>query len=148
MATSMNVNRAISGTYGEVWIDGIKMAEVYGLDAQIEINKADVPMCGYRNGTAQKMAGWTGTGSLRFNKVSSTFLKKQLNSLKEGRQLVCTIISKLADPSVSEYGHERVELKNVTFDSVQLAGWEAGNIVQMEQPFTFDDFNMLDAIND
>ena len=148
MATNITSDRVINGSYGELWIDGEKMAEVYGLDAQMEVLKAEVPICGISSGVGKKFTGLNGTGSLRFNKVSSTFSKKQAEAIKEGTPLVSTIISKLADPSVAKYGHERLELRQVQFDTISLAQWEAGNLVQQEVPFTFEDFNFLNTISD
>ena len=46
MATAITSERVVNGSYGELWLDGEKMAEVYGLDAQMEVMKAEVPMCG------------------------------------------------------------------------------------------------------
>ena len=148
MATNMTSDRVLNGSYGELWIDGIKMAEVYGLDAQIEVLKAEVPMCGTSSGMGKKFTGWSGTGSLRFNKVSSTFTKQQAEAVKNGRPLVSNIISKLADPSVSKYGSERVELIGCKFDTISLSQWEAGQLVQQEMPFTFEDFKFLSLISD
>ena len=148
MATAITSDRVVNGSYGELWLDGEKMAEVYGLDAQMEVMKAEVPMCGMNGGVGKKYTGWNGTGSLRFNKVSSTFSKKQAEAIKEGIPLVSTIISKLADPSVAKHGHERIELKGVQFDTISLAQWEAGQLIQHEVPFTFEDFNFLNTISD
>lgn len=116
MATSISSDRVLNGSYGQLWLDGVYMAEVYGLDAQMEVLKAEVPMCGTSSGVGKKFTGWNGTGSLRFNKVSSSFVRKQAEAVKNGKPLVSTIISKLADPSVAKYGHERVELRGVQFD--------------------------------
>ena len=78
MATAITSERVVNGSYGELWLDGEKMAEVYGLDAQMEVMKAEVPMCGMNGGVGKKYTGWNGTGSLRFNKVSSTFSTSEL----------------------------------------------------------------------
>ena len=148
MATSITSDRVLNGSYGQLWLDGVYMAEGYGLDAQMEVLKAEVPMCGTTSGVGKKFTGWNGTGSLRFNKVSSSFVRKQAEAVKNGKPLVSTIISKLADPSVAKYGHERVELRGVQFDTISLAQWEAGQLVQQEVPFTFDDFVFLSSISD
>ena len=148
MATSMTSDRVLNGSYGQLWLDGVYMAEVYGLDAQIEVLKAEVPMCGTNSGVGKKFTGWNGTGSLRFNKVSSTFTKKQAEAVKDGSPLVSNIISKLADPSVAKYGSERVELIGCKFDTISLSQWEAGQLVQQEMPFTFEDFKFLNVIAD
>ena len=92
--------------------------------------------------------GWNGTGSLRFNKVSSQFAKKQAEAIKSGNQLVSTIISKLDDPATTRYGREQVELIGVQFDTISLAKWEAGSLIQEEMPFTFEDLNYLSSIRD
>ena len=97
MATNVTSDRVLNGSYGQLWLDGVLMAEVYGLDAQIEVLKQEVPMCGTSAGVGKRFTGWNGTGSLRFNKVSSQFAKKQAEAIKNGNQLVSTIISKLDD---------------------------------------------------
>lgn len=145
MAKNYTAGQVISGTFGECWIDGEKVAEVYGLQAKANINKEDVPMCGTNNGTGKKMMGWDGTGSLRFNKVNSSFLKKQLDALREGKELIVDIISKVADPAST--GAERVYISNCTFDDITIIDWEAKKILQTELPFTFNEVpELLDEI--
>jgi hypothetical protein len=136
---------AISGTYGEAWIDGEKFAEIYGLQAKMNLLKEDVPMCGTNNGTGKKLMGWDGTGSVRFTKINSKLLKKQLALLKQGKELSVTIVSKLADPAAM--GAERVSISGCTFDDITLADWEAKQILQEEKPFTFSEFpELIDTI--
>ena len=148
MATNVTSDRVLNGSYGQLWLDGVLMAEVYGLDAQLEVLKQEVPMCGTSAGVGKRFTGWNGTGSLRFNKVSSQFAKKQAEAIKNGNQLVSTIISKLDDPAAARYGREQVELIGVQFDTISLAKWEAGSLIQEELPFTFEDFNYLSSIRD
>ena len=148
MATNVTSDRVLNGSYGQLWLDGVLMAEVYGLDAQLEVLKQEVPMCGTSAGVGKRFTGWNGTGSLRFNKVSSQFAKKQAEAIKNGNQLVSTIISKLDDPATAKYGREQVELIGVQFDTISLAKWEAGSLIQEEMPFTFEDFNYLSSIRD
>jgi hypothetical protein len=146
MPATYTPEQVISGTYGEAWIDGEKFAEIYGLQAKVNINKEDVPMCGTNNGTGKKMMGWQGTGSLRFNKVTSSLLKKQLDALRSGKELVVDIISKVADPAA--LGAERVYIPNCTFDDITLADWESNKILQVEMPFTFSELpELLDEIS-
>lgn len=138
-------NKAISGTYGEAWIDGEKFAEVFGLQAKMNKLKEDVPMCGVPNGVGKKLMGWEGTGSIRFHKINSRLLKKELDMLKQGKELVVTLVSKLADPSA--YGAERIAISGVTFDDITLADWEANSVGQVEKPFTFSELpELLDII--
>ncbi|WP_042348251.1 phage tail tube protein [Bacillus massiliigorillae] len=144
MPENYTADQRISGTFGECWIDGEKWAEVYGLQIKINILKEDVLICGRRNGRGKKVMGWDGTGSVRFTKVNSRILKKQLEALKEGKPLVTEIISKLADPA--SLGSERIAITGVQFDDITLADWESNKVIQEEKPFTFDDYELIDAI--
>ncbi|MCM3599393.1 phage tail tube protein [Robertmurraya korlensis] len=137
--------QAISGTYGEAWINGEKFAEVFGLQAKINILKEDVPMCGVPSGRGKKMMGWEGTGSVRFTKINSKLLKRQLDMLKQGKELMVTIVSKVKDPAA--LGAERVSIPNCTFDDITLADWENNTILREEKPFTFSDMpTLIDSI--
>ena len=41
-----SAKRVISGTWGEVWLDGDKVSECYGLQAKVSFNKEDIALCG------------------------------------------------------------------------------------------------------
>lgn len=142
---SYRANEVISGTHGEVWINGEKFAEVYGLQAKVNAIKEDVPMCGTRNGRGKKNMGWDGTGTVRYNKINSRLLREVGEAIKNGKDMVFTIISKLADPS--SRGAERIALYNCSFDDVTLIDWEANRLSQIEAPFTFDNYEFIDLIN-
>nr|WP_259544479.1 phage tail tube protein [Heyndrickxia oleronia] len=57
---------------------------------------------------------------------------------------VTELILKLADPEA--YGFERVRLKGVQFDRIDLIRFEAGSVVEQELPFTFSGMEWLDKI--
>lgn len=129
----------ISGTTGEAWLNGEKFAEIYGTQAKINFKKEEVPMCGTNNGSGQKMMGWDGTGSLRFNKVNSALLKKELAALKNGEPLVVDIVTKVKGSK----GNERTHIPSCQFDDITIADWEANKIQQVEKPFTFNEMPEL-----
>jgi Phage tail tube protein len=133
--------QAISGTFGEAWVDGEKLAEVFGLQAKMDLLKEDVPMCGTSNGKGKKMMGWEGKGTIRFTKINSKLLKKQLDLLRQGKEMEFTIVSKLADPAAA--GAERVSIPDCTFDDITLADWEANKVISEEKPFTFSEMPQL-----
>lgn len=138
-----SAKRVMSGTFGEVWLEGEKVSECYGLQAKVSYNKEDVPMCGTMFG-GQKVKSMKGTGSMKLNKTSSRMAILIATAIKAGRDVRVTIISKLADPDA--YGAERVALKDVSFDDLTLADWEADNFGKVECPFTFTDFEYLDMV--
>lgn len=139
----INTERIINGTFGELWLDGDKVAEAYGLDARVEISKEDVDVCGSL-GTNTKMMGYKGTGSVKLHKVNSRMAIKISDKLKQGINPRFQILSALKDPAA--YGAERVLVKDAAFDDMTLANWEAKQKGTVEAPFTFTDWEYLDKI--
>ena len=138
-----SAKRVMSGTWGEVWLDNEYVGECYGMQAKVNFNKEDVPMCG-RMAQDKKVTSVSCTGSLRMHKVSSRMAIKIGTSMKAGRDPRFTVISKLADPDA--YGAERVAIKNVSFDDLTLADWEVAVNGKIEAPFSFTDYEFLDTV--
>lgn len=136
--------RVINGTWGELWIDGVYMAEVLSLQAKVSLEKSDVKQT-RRLGTGKKVTGISGTGTIKMNKVTSYFIEKLSDNLKNGKTTTATIKSKLADPDA--FGTEEVELYGCTFDELTLADWEAGKNGEESVPFTFSDWKITSTIN-
>lgn len=135
--------QVINGSYGEIWLENEYMAEITGFEAKIDIEYEDINRP-RKLGKGKKMMGFEGTGSLKFHKVTSRFIRLISDRLKEGRQISVTIISKLDDPD--SLGAERVVIKNATFNDLTLANWEAKTKGEGESPFNFDDWDLLDLI--
>ncbi len=127
----------------EVWLDNSYVGECYGMQAKVSFNKEDVQICG-RMATDKKVSSISCTGSLRMHKVSSRMANAIGSSIRNGRDLRFVVISKLNDPDA--YGAERVVLKNVSFDDLTLADWEVATNGKIEAPFTFTDYELLDAV--
>ena len=83
---------------------------------------------------AQKVIGYSCTGQLTLNKVTSFFIKKLSEDMKAGRQTACTIISKLNDSNSD--GSERVVIKNAVFDELIIANWLAKMFEEEQVSFT------------
>lgn len=139
----METSRIMRGTFGELWLDGDKVSECYGLDARVEISKEDVDVCG-KLGTDTIMMGYKGTGSVKLHKVNSRMMIKLSEQIKSGINPRFQILSALKDPAA--YGSERVLIKDAAFDDLTLAGWEAKKKGTIEAPFTFTDWSDLDTI--
>lgn len=135
--------QVINGTWGELWIDGTYMAEVTGFEAKVTLEKSDVNMT-RKLAKAQKVTGYSCSGTVTMNKVSSYFIKKLNDDMKAGKQTSCTIISKLDDPD--SLGAERVVVKDAVFDELTLANWKAKELGEESVPFTFSDWDFLDTI--
>ena len=137
-----SAKRVISGTWGEVWVDGEKIAECTACQAKVALNKETVNLCG-RFMTDTKATSASGTGSLSLHKVDSGFAQR-MSGIKSGVDKRFTVISKLKDPD--SYGAERVALYGVSFDDLTLADWKAASMGSVTAPFTFSGFEYLDQI--
>ena len=140
-----SAKRVISGTWGEVWLDGDKVSECYGLQAKVSFNKEDIALCG-QMASDKKVTSIECTGSLRMHKVTSRMALAIGENIRNGKDVRFTIVSKLKDPDA--YGAERVVLSNVSFDDLTLADWEAKSVGKVECPFTFTDYEFLDEIGE
>jgi phage-like element pbsx protein xkdM len=143
MENKFSPEKAINGTYGELWLDDYYLAEALSLEAKAtlektEVNQARTLVKGY------KITGIDCKGTIKLNKVTSYFLTKLSDSIKKGKVVKCTIISKLADPD-SE-GVERVKLTGCVFDEITLANWEVKKLGEESIPFTFTGWEVLDSI--
>lgn len=140
---ALQADRVINGTFGELWLDGDKVSECYGLEAKVELNKEEVDVCG-KLGTDTKMMGYKGTGSVKLHKVNSRMMIKLSEQIKNGINPRLQILSALKDPAA--YGAERILIKDAAFDDLTLAGWEVKQKGTIECPFTFTDWELLDII--
>lgn len=134
--------RVINGTYGEVWLDGDKVAECTACQAKVELTKESVNLCGQLMEDS-KLVGAKGTGSLTLLKVDSG-MAQRLAGVLDGVDRRFTIIEKLRDPD--SFGAERVALYGVSFDDLTLADWEAAKQGSVTAPFTFTRYEYLDMI--
>ena len=129
-----------AGSRGD--IDGELVAECYGCQAKLNKTKEDVARC--RTLVAgKKMTGLSGTGNVRIYNATSRLITAESAALKSGKDLRHTIITNLDDPD--NPSNQRIALKEVSFDDLTLADWEAAKLGTIEAPFTFDDWEVIDA---
>lgn len=140
----MESKQVVYGTFGSMWIDGYEIAEIQELKATLSADKVEVKIA-RKMSKGYKVTGYTGKGSFKVHKVSSYFIKKLAPSIKEGKQVLCTIISKVEDPDA--LGTERIALYNCLIDSVDLVNWSVGKLGEESYNFSFEDFGILDEIN-
>lgn len=70
MAEAMDAQQVMSGTEGEVWIDGKYMAQVTAFKAVVNLEKVEVNQVKVR-GKKYKTTGWEGKGNVKLNHMSS-----------------------------------------------------------------------------
>lgn len=145
MRKNTSAKRVVNGSKGKMYLDGEYVAMVTSLSAKVAWNKEPV----YLDGTImedQKTISGKGTGSVEMEKVSSFMQKKVGEAVRSGRDVRFTILSDLDDEDA--YGAERVEIRNVSFDEVDIVNWSKGKKVTGTYPFTFSDWTIIDAIEE
>ena len=143
MAMSIDTaKRVINGSFGELWLDGEKIAECTACQLKVSKNKETINLCGQFMSDTKATSG-SGTGSLTLYKVDSGFIQRQIG-IQDGEDIRVTVISKLRDPD--SLGAERVAVYNVSFDDLTLADWQAAQVGTVTAAFTFTRYELLDAI--
>lgn len=138
-----SAKRIISGTWGELWLDGEYVSECYKCQIKDTYTRDKIAMAG-RLRPGYKLTSVEGTGSIGLHKVDSRMARKVGQMIKQGVDPSFTVISKLADPDA--YGAERISVTGVQFDDLTLADWEVGVTGKVECPFTYEDYEFLDLI--
>lgn len=138
-----SAKRIMSGTWGEVWMNGEYVAECFKTQVKDTYTRESVAMAGKLR-AGKKLASMEGTGSLGLRKVNSRMAILVGEEIKAGRDPEFTLIVKLDDPDA--YGAERVAVTGVKFDDLTLIDFEVGVITNTEHPFTYDDYELLDRV--
>lgn len=139
----MQADKVISGSYGYLHHEGEWMTNVTQAQASVAINKEEINRSGTR-WIGHKAMSVVGTGSMTGYKITPAMVKK-IGKFTDDKSpmFVTELIMKLDDPDSPE-SKQRVRLKGVQFDVINLMQYEAGAIVTEETPFTFSGYEYLD----
>jgi len=144
MANYLNANTIMNGTFGVVTMNGHEVLEAFGMEAKVELQKEAIKICGSL-AEHEKYMGYKGTGTVRLKKTNSRMALELMEGIKSGKLPEIEIMSQLADPAAT--GAERVHIKGIKFNDLTLVNWEAGALGEIEAPFTFTDFELIDAVS-
>lgn len=144
MGDTIRGNKTLSGTWGEVWINGVKCFEISKIELKVTLNREDVQI---GLDIDSKMTGMKGEGSMTVKKVY-TRAKDILDNYSKGEDVRSQIIAKLADPDAVGKQQERWAVDNVWYNEVPVVNWEKGGIIEEELSigFTPTDLQNLDKI--
>ncbi len=138
-------NRVLSGTWAEVWYNGIKLLEVNKINIKVTVNREDVQV-GIDVDT--KMTGIKGEGTMALIKAFTRF-EDVRQEIARGRDPRGTIITKLKDPDATGAQTERYQIGNIALSEFGFE-YEKGAVVKQEVPFSFTPTDMinLDAVQE
>lgn len=133
----------MSGTHGELWLDGEYMAEAISFNAEVNLKNEEIKQV-KKVFVGYKFVGAEGKGKMKLNHVDSVMVRKMSNNIKQGKGTPCTFISKLDDPDAM--GGERVVIRDVMFEKMILANWETHKPQEDEYDFYFSDYEVMDSV--
>ena len=133
MSENIKGNRTITGAYGELWLDNEKVLELKSVEAKITAERKDVQL---GISVDSKITGLKGEGPIKVFKVY-TRGKKILENWVKGKDVRSRIVTSIKDPDSLRGQEERVSIDNVWLNSIELAKFERGEIVEEEIPFGF-----------
>jgi hypothetical protein len=147
----LNAQDVIALSEGSVFvtIDGknIPLIEVKEATADLEFNKEDVPRLGQRM-VGNKVTSASSKGKLTTYFVSSMWNKIAADYLAGAGLPRMTMTATMEDKS-SSLGKQVVTLGNFMPDKINLFNLEADDgVSENEMDFTFDSFNMTQALNE
>lgn len=140
----------ISGQEAEVQIKDRETGELFegffivSLDATADFNISEFRALG-RAGTQNKVAGWTGSGTMEIYGVTSLF-RQYLNSYNRTRiPPYFDIVVTNRDPA-SSIGEQTVRLGNCLLSSIPTASADVNSEILTETiEFVYDDFDLIDS---
>lgn len=136
--------KVMNGSYASMWIDSDFMGEGTELEAKISLEKKEVKQAGTL-AKGYKIVGSDGKGKLKVNKISSYFITKLAQPMKEGKTVTSQIESLIKDPDLGG-SEERILLKGVIFDELPLINWKTKELLEDELSFTFSDFEVKGTV--
>ncbi len=137
-----NASRVMSGTWGELWEDGIKIAEVSAFQLKVTKTFETVNLCG-QMAEDRKLVGMKITGSMTLEKVYSRGAN-DIAQTTAGHDIRHMLVGALSDPDA--YGAERVVANGVSYDEQTLADWAAAKKGQLTIPFAAISVEYLDQV--
>jgi hypothetical protein len=139
--TTLDPGRAMSGSFGAIFDEnGNELTQFNRFEATDTINFQEMNLLGTRR-VKHKVTTQSGEGTIAGYKVTSDFLK----ALVENPTRTFTFVAKIDDPEA--YGHERIRYRGVRFSKNNLSKFQAGQVVEEEWPFVFDeDPELLDTV--
>ncbi len=137
-------NKTLTGSWGEVWVNGEKIWELSKIEQKITANREDVQL---GLDVDSKMTGMKGEFTLTVKKVYTRFWDI-VEDMKKGLDTRVQIISKLADPDAVNAQEERYSTDNCWFNDLPIVNYEMGALIEQEFTggFTPSDMVNLDRI--
>lgn len=137
--------RRIAGAWGTLHWDGDPIFEVTECNADLDLERGDVQI---GLDVDSKITGIKGSGSFKVQHVYTRGIKKLTDAYKKGHDPRSVLSLALNDPDAVGGQRERVNLGNVWFTKLTMAGFTKMEIVEKtyEFGFTLGDSDIAEGI--
>lgn len=140
----MNGNSVILGSWGKLYINNVRCAEIKSFELKANLQYEDVLVNGNLI-TQSKYKGATLTGTLVLHKINSANINLVKDSIKSGVMPSIKFLGELSDPNTN--GDEAVEVLNVMFDEATLMSFANGEVREESTAFRAGDYNYISTID-
>lgn len=144
MANIINPNSVMLGTYGKLFINNVRIAEIKSFELKASLNYEDINV---NNNliTQSKYTGCTLTGNMTLHKINSFNINLVKDAIKTGVMPSIKFMGELSDPNLD--GDEAIEVSDVMFDEATLLSFANGEVREESVAFRAGDFNYLSTID-
>lgn len=141
---ALDSTRVINGSFGKVYHEGQWLTNFNKAQLTSDITMEKVKRAGSRT-VGNKPTIIENSGTITGYKITSELIQR-ISAIKNdsSKAFVTELNLKLDDPDA--YGYERIRVKGVQFNKIDIMNFEHGALVEQELPFVFDDFEFLNAI--
>lgn len=140
----MNGNSVILGSWGKLYINNVRCAEIKSFELKANMQYEDVLVNGNLI-TQSKYKGATLTGTLVVHKINSANINLVKDGIKSGVMPSIKLLGELSDPNTD--GDEAVEVLDVMFDEATLLSFANGEVREESTAFRAGDYNYLSTID-
>lgn len=121
----------LTGTDVSVWLNGDEVGTWTTFEATVTINYEDVQI---GQDVDRKFVSWQGDGNIN-HQATNSLTVEMFNQMKSNPDVRFTIEGELTKRSTGE--KEAYSIPGVTFDTLPLATWNKGELVNKEIAFRF-----------
>lgn len=143
MANVMKAENCILGTFGRLYVNNVRIAEIKSFELKASLSYEDINVNGLLI-TQSKYTGATLTGTMVVHKVNSFNINLVKDAIKTGVMPSIKFMGELTDPNVD--GDEAIEVTDVMFDEATLLSFANGEVREESTSFRAGDYNYLSTI--
>lgn len=139
----MDANKVILGTFGKVFINNKRIANIKSFELKASIDYEDIKVNGNLI-TQYKYTGASLAGTMEVHKVDSYNINLVKDAIKTGVMPSIKIVGELSDPNTD--GDESIEITDVLLDEATLLAFTNGEVRDESVAFRAGGYNYISTI--